>query len=64
MKRLIKIHQENARENKALAKTLRHVTIFMPVFYLFLFVILPLIVCFIKWKNTNSLLLFFSLTIP
>ena len=48
MKRLIKIHQENARENEALAKTLRHVTIFMPVFYLFLFIILPLIVCLVK----------------
>lgn len=48
MKRLIKIHQENTCENKALAKTLHHVTIFMPVFYLFLFVILPLIVCLVK----------------
>lgn len=48
MKRLTKIHQENARENKTLAKTLYHVTIFMPIFYLFLFVILPLIVCFVK----------------
>lgn len=27
MKRLIKIHQENTRETKALAKTLYHVTI-------------------------------------
>lgn len=48
MKSLIKIHQENAHANEALAKTLRHVTIFMPVFYLFLFVILPLIACLIK----------------
>lgn len=30
MKRLVKIHQENARENEALAKTLRHVTISCP----------------------------------
>lgn len=47
MKRLIQIHQETARENEALAKTLRHVTIFIPIFYLFLFVILPLIVCLV-----------------
>lgn len=48
MKRLIKIHQKNARENETLVKTLRHVTIFTPVFYLFLFVILPLIAYLIK----------------
>lgn len=48
MKQLIQIHQENTRENEALAKTLYHVTIFMPIFYLFLFVVLPLIVCFVK----------------
>lgn len=48
MTSLIKIHLENARANKALAKTLRHITIFIPVFYLFLFVILPIIVCLVN----------------
>lgn len=44
LKYLTKIHQANARANNQLAKSIMRLTIFMPLFYLTLFVILPILI--------------------
>lgn len=44
LKYLTKIYQANARANNQLAKSIMRLTIFMPLFYLILFVILPILI--------------------
>lgn len=44
LKHLTKIYQANARTNSQLAKSIMRLTILMPLFYLILFVILPILI--------------------
>lgn len=44
LKYLTKIYQANARTNNQLTKSIMRLTILMPLFYLILFVILPILI--------------------